>query len=351
MRLLPMKFRPFAAVVCLALAPLTANADPDHAGVAERAVAEIILPGSARFAEAAEALAAAAPAECTAIDAEALRARFNEAWDAWMAIQYLRFGPLEEDNRAFQIAFWPDSRGKTGQTVARMLRTEDPAIFDAEQFGNASVAARGFYALERLLYDDSGAVALEEHYRCAYIAAVAGDISRLAEETLAEWTTPWAGYVVNAGDEGNGHFLAPDEVSRRLMAVTAGSVEETVTSRLARPLGSFDKRRPRLAEARRAGRSLRQIALITDAAERMAMVAFGPELTEEDKAQIAEAAGNVREQLAKVEEAGTLPEAIETTPLRVETLMQSVSYFGEVLSAVIGPRLGIGQGFNAADGD
>ena len=55
--------------------------------------------------------------------------------------------------RAFAIAFWPDSRGATPKTLAELISAEDPVIYSREEFAAVSIAARGFHALEFLLFD------------------------------------------------------------------------------------------------------------------------------------------------------------------------------------------------------
>ncbi len=339
------------SALCLTLLPFSAIAAPDYYATIDRSLDQVILPGSAAFSDAADALAEASPEQCGQIDAEELREAFHTAWDRWMAIQYLRFGPLDEDNRAFSIAFWPDRRGKTGKTVNRMLKAADPGVLDPRAFARSSIAGRGFYALERLLYDNGGPVPLTDAYRCAYISAISHDIAWLAAENEAEWKAYWATYLRTAGEEGNTRFLAPEEVLQRLMAVLDATLAETAVNRLGKPLGNLDKRRPRLAEAWRSGRSLRQIALVIASVEKLTFDVFGPDLTAEDRFEIHSAIDGVRASLTRVQADGSLRAAIEKDPLRVEVLMQSVEHLDEVLDGIIGPRLGIGPGFNAQDGD
>ncbi len=37
---------------------------------------------------------------------------YHAAFDAWIKTSHLRFGPSEVNDRAFALAFWPDSRGQ-----------------------------------------------------------------------------------------------------------------------------------------------------------------------------------------------------------------------------------------------
>ncbi|HBR37591.1 MAG TPA: peptidase M75, partial [Sulfitobacter pontiacus] len=55
-----------------------------------------------------------------------------DAFDAWIAVSHLRFGPSETDNRAFALAFWPDSRGATPKTLAGLITDADPVGRDPQ---------------------------------------------------------------------------------------------------------------------------------------------------------------------------------------------------------------------------
>ena len=82
----------------------------------DAALNDHILPGYARFAEATKDLAQAAATDC---DAEALAPVFHAAFDAWMPVADIRLGPSETG--ALSIAFWPDARGFTPRTLARLI--------------------------------------------------------------------------------------------------------------------------------------------------------------------------------------------------------------------------------------
>ncbi|MGR3491563.1 MAG: imelysin family protein, partial [Shimia sp.] len=168
----------------LVVVATTVSADP--AGLVEAAIDDLILPGYATFAEEGAALRAAAEATCDPTD-EALRAAYHAAFDAWMGVSHLRFGPAESSGAAFILAFWPDTRGAVPKTLARLIAEDDPALTDPDAFAEVSAAGRGFFALERLLTDPAFNVAEPEPVRCALLRAVAVDISRLADDLAAAW--------------------------------------------------------------------------------------------------------------------------------------------------------------------
>ncbi|MEM7237678.1 MAG: imelysin family protein [Pseudomonadota bacterium] len=342
MRVLP------ALAVMLAITT-SARAEVDHREIAERALTKVIEPGAEAFLAQTASLMDAAAA-CSPGNADSIRAAHQATWDSWMAIQYLTFGPLEEENRALQVAFWPDGRGRTGKTVSRLIRQQDAVVDDPGAFAQISVAGRGLYALERLLYDDAGPLGYDA-YRCRYIAAAAADLARLAGEVNAEWQGDWSRAVREAGEPDNTIFLAPKEVSQRLLASTLGALELTSRIRLGKPLGTFESPKPRLAEAWRSGRSLRQIEGVLASTRTLVVDVWGPSLDAASMEQVIQVLDGADERIDEIREIGPLKDAVASNRLQVEILMQTVERVYESLVIVLGAELGIEQGFNSADGD
>ena len=115
------------------------------------AVEHHILPGYAAFAEATQALADQAAKSCAT---QTLYPAFNAAFDAWIGVQHIHFGPVERHGRSLAIEYWPDPKG-SGVKAQRALLMGDPALLVPERFAEQSVAARGLSGLERLLYPAS----------------------------------------------------------------------------------------------------------------------------------------------------------------------------------------------------
>ncbi len=96
---------------CLALAPGWYGARA-QAEVPDSAYAEVnaslldhhIMVGYARLASTTEALAETASEYCAGgVELDPLRAAYHAAMDAWMAIQHIRFGPVELYMRSYRL--------------------------------------------------------------------------------------------------------------------------------------------------------------------------------------------------------------------------------------------------------
>lgn len=316
-------------------------ASPVRADVAE-AVRGHILPGYAAFAQATAALDAAAQADC---GAGGLRPAYQAAFDAWMGVSHLRLGPVEDQGRALAIAFWPDPKGLGAKQQAALIRAQDAVVADAAAFAEVSVAARGLMALERLLYP---AEPLAGAYPCALIRATTRDLAAIAAAVDAEWQQGFAASLLAPG-AANARFLSQAEVRQALLTLLITGLEFTADQRLGRPLGSFDKPRPERAEARASGRGLRNVAQSLAALEGLARqltAELGP-----GSPQTWAAFARARGLAAGLDDPVLAGVADPGGRLKIEILQQAIHATRDAALAEIGAALGVGLGFNAADGD
>ena len=323
-------------LVLLMLLATPLSTEPAQADVAG-ALRDHILPGYAGFADATAALAGAAEGSC---DPAVLRPAWNDAFDAWMAVSHLHLGPVEEGGRGLAIAFWPDPKG-LGWKHQQALMTGDPAVLEPESFADQSVAARGFFALERLLYPAADLPADP----CPLIRATTADLARIAAEVQAGWQDGFADVLLTAGAEGNTTYLTGGEARQALFTQLATALEFDADQRLGRPLGTFDRPRPERAEAVASGRSLRNLVLSLQALRGFTL-ALSPDLPKSTAAfdrAIAQA-----EALDDPVFAGV---ADPSGHLKVEILQQSIRSLRQVVLAELGGQLGVTVGFNSADGD
>lgn len=320
---------------------LLAFATPALAGV-EEAVEDHALPATEHFAEAAAQLADIAGEDCTP---GALRPAYQETFDAWLGMGHLTLGPLEENGRKLAIAFWPDTRGMVASTVRALLADEDPIAATPEDFGDVSVAGRGLFALERLLYGEEAPDYAEGDYACTLARAISLDLSRMAGEIDSEWHESFAETLLTAGEPGNETYLTGKEAAQALYTALASGLEFVSDQRLGRPLGTFERPRPELAEARRAERPKRNVRLSLEALRDFARtLAPGP---------IPETETAFEGALEELDDVDPVFAGIDdpTARLELEIVQQRVQDIRQVVANEIGVALGVSAGFNSADGD
>ncbi len=333
------------ALLALALILPTPIQALDRAEVIRDVVQNHIVPGYEAFDLASDRLDAAAQADCEATS-RALRTAYNDAFDAWIRVSHLRFGPSETDDRAFALAFWPDPRGDTPSALQDIITAEDPAVASQDSFAEISIAARGFYPLEFLLFDEAFATLGTEQYRCALIQAVTRDIASSAATIHEDWLNGYADQLLSPG--GNDAYRSEADVIQEFYDALGAGLEFTADSRLGRPMGTFDDPKPLRAEARRSGRSLVHVQLslaaLRDLSDRLARGEPVAVRLDEAFARAQQMAENLGDPVF----AGV---ADPQGRLRVETLKGAVDRISRLVDQELGPALGVVAGFNAADGD
>jgi hypothetical protein len=312
-------------------------AAPARADLA-RVVDDHVLPGYTAFAAETAALRDAAAADC-AIDA--VRPGWNAVFDAWMGVSHLRFGPGEQDGA---IVFWPDGRGSTPKVLRSLIASDDPVIETPEGVEKLSIAARGLFALEFLLYAPE--FSEETAYSCALIRALTANLAEQAEGFLTGWRANYADTLRMAGGPANAVYLSEREGHQAVFTALVSELEFIADVRLARPLGTIKRPRPKRAEAWRSERAQRNVILaLKSLVELQAALVDVP--TPATDAAFARTIA-LAEDLDDPAFAGVADPA---SRLKVESLQQHVYALRDTLIAEIGAALGVVAGFNAADGD
>lgn len=180
----------------------------------QRLVEGYIRPHTAQLHSATQALGTALDSYCAAPGDSARRqqvdTRFGALAEAWARVEFLRFGPLVENNRLERFFFWPDPRGVILRQTQAALAAADPALLAPAALRARSVAVQGLPALEYALYADGAAAqiagaaargvatpgaATPGAYRCAFARAVTANLDALAAEIAAAWAPAGASAV------------------------------------------------------------------------------------------------------------------------------------------------------------
>lgn len=308
-----------------------------------RVLEQHIQPGYHGFAEATSALSDAAQVDCTAPH---LAPYYQSSFDAWMAISHLQIGPVSEGDRSQAIYFWPDKKNFTAKALGRLMKDQDPIVLDADQFTEVSVAARGLMALERMLFDPALNTYGPSEYACTLLKAIAADLQMTAESLDNAWQGGAAVILSTAGAPGNPTYLSEREAVQALYTTLTTGLAFTHDQRLGRPLGSFERPRPKRAEARRSARSLSNVAQSLTALRLLTNT-----LTDGQAALTLAAFDRAIAQVPNVEPGDFSGVSTPIGRLKIEILQQHVEAVLLSVKAEVGPMLGVSAGFNALDGD
>lgn len=350
----------FALPLLTAISP--ASAAVKASDVIGAAIDGFVRPAYASLHNHAAGLTKAMHALCDApspANLDAARAGFSGAVDAWSTVEIITFGPIRQGNRLERMLFWPDRKGIGLKQVQAALAEKDATATDPARLAGKSVAMQGFGALEFVLYG-TGAEALatkDDPYRCAYGAAIAGNIETMAGDVVADWNRQggFADLWTNPGSD-NPLYRDGNEAVTELMGVFINGLEMVRDVRLKGFFGATpDADKPRQAIYRRSQNTTASLAANLEGMDRLFTVSHvGDALSPEahwmaDSTHILLANGAADARAAT----GPIGEAL-ADPARREKL----GHFGLVtstLSNLIGTRMtaefGLTAGFSSLDGD
>lgn len=239
------------ALTCLLVLPVSAQegSQPATTGaeaklaVVSKAIAGAIRPGYADFAtSAAEAASAVAklcedPAQARL---ESAKTAFSNLARSWGRVEFIRFGPVAQDNRLERILFFPDRRGIALRQIQEILAEKDESATDAETLSEKSVAVQGLVGLEYSLFGSGSETLSDESgaFRCHFAQAITNNIRSIAVDIEAGWaegsdivtrlTQP------SAGDPA---YRSADDSLQEIVGVFIDGFEMIRDLRLAPPMG------------------------------------------------------------------------------------------------------------------
>lgn len=346
-----------------------AASEAEYANAMRETAHAVILPGYEKLAVSTADLRDTLGALCKAPDAAALddaRRSFAETLEQWARLQFLSFGPVAEHQRTSRIEYWPDKRNVVGRQLSEVLAKQDPAGLEKARFAATSVGVQGLPALERLLFEEDALKAVDPAspgaaYRCALMAAIAGNLHDIAGEILAGWTGGERPFLarIEQPDPADEEWPTARDAAGRLLNDLLTATIAIRDMKLLAPLGdSLAKAKPQQAEFWRSGQSLAVFKANLEGLRELfgtdgglnKLLAATPE-----GAPVAEAFAATLQQAFGALDRITLPldRAVADAAQRrnVETLAEQVLRLRDLLSGPIATDLNLPIGFNALDGD
>lgn len=342
--------------------------------VNESIVRHHVMPRYRRFAEATAHFRDVAGTLCISPTREALdgaREGYHMAMDAWMAMQHLHFGPLEQKLRAHRVYFWPQARGKVGDAIADLLGTGDDDIFSPVRFVGTSVAVQGLPAAEHLLFVRSEALSAGDkagREECRVLEALSRNLEEIAREALEEWSgagvaegaSSYADLMLAPGAD-NPDFPASKDATLLLFSALHDGLALISEVKVTPVIGDSPATvRPALAESRASGRSTRNIEINLEALRALYAGESGPGLgdlaaeSDEDVGLdplMRKAFRLTRDTARSIETALEESAADPGSRSRVEKLSLQVRALRQLVRTRVAAALDLAVGFNALDGD
>ena len=337
-------------------------APADYARVNAALAETHALPRYERLAVATDAFTSAAEAYCSResdADRERLRAGFHDAMDAWIAVQHLRFGPVDSRMRGFRFYFWPQARNKAGEAVAELVDAGEDDAALAARIGRVNVAVQGLLAAEVLIYDARYLGADAEG--CSLLAAVTENMRTMASAILSEWRDGDDAFdrLMTTPGPDNPHFEDHAAATLAFFQGLHDSLQLIYDINLKPVIGDSAKTvRPVLAESRLSGRSQRNIVVTIEALQGLYVGEGGAglgELTAVADPKLDRLMRKaLRLTLATAQSIEAPVEKAAADPARrppVKKLAKQVQALKQIVRDRLAPALGLAVGFNALDGD
>lgn len=206
MRQLLIKLTTGAALLATGLLPLACGKkDPaptndfasfDRQGMLQNLATNVVLPAFTEFAAKTDSLVAQAGSfgqQPTATGLAATQALWLRTALAYKRCEAYQFGPLQAQQLAAQLDFWPTRPANTEALLAAN------ATIDQTLLAQQGVSVKGLAALEYALYHDGSDAALarfgtaaDATKRRAYLLAVAQDLSAKAHQVRDAWQNGYA---------------------------------------------------------------------------------------------------------------------------------------------------------------
>lgn len=308
---------------------------------------DALADGYATLATSTADLDQAATSYCATPSAErrqALETAWAQAFENWQAVRFVDFGPIEQNNLAWQFQFWPDAKNTVARKVNLWLGSEQS--ISVEQLKADSVAVKGFPAMEYLLFDPLAAKAqpLPEDRACELLTA----ISNLLQHNATQLQEQWQAF--------RPHYLGTEQFQNTTVLAAMHGLDILRNKRLAAPMGLEGKprRNPYISDAWRSEHSLAGIRASLVGLQqyflpglRQLLSSEGAELVERLDQQLAATVARLDRQSADMQ---TLL-ADDDGYRNLQLIFIEVDKLNQLLSGNIASELGIIRGFNSSDGD
>jgi predicted lipoprotein len=188
----------------------------------------------------------------------------QDSWRAlsssWQAIQWLKVGPVLDDNRIFRLHYWPDSKDNVGRGVANLL-TQDNVV-NEEVIAKQSVGSQGLPAMAILLFNETSKTSLltaeDKEKRCEILQAISANVATISNEINSGWQASQGNYQAQL-IQGTGDFSSKKDSVEELVTNWLEQLERVKDEKMLVPLALEAPGIPSIVEQPLSGESLNSI--------------------------------------------------------------------------------------------
>jgi predicted lipoprotein len=178
-----------------------------------------------------------------------LQQSWREVMSSWQTIQWLKVGPIVENNRIFRLHYWPDSKDSVGRGVTNLLATSE--VVNEEFIAKQSVGSQGLPALEQLLFTEASQNSLlnasDKDKRCEVLIAISANVATVTAEVNNEWQIAGGNYHLQL-TQGTGDFSSKKDAVEELVTNWLEQIERVKDEKMLVPLSVSSPGIPSIAE-------------------------------------------------------------------------------------------------------
>ncbi|MEH6446557.1 MAG: imelysin family protein [Oceanospirillaceae bacterium] len=286
--------------------------------------------------------------------------QFKQSLQSWQKIQHIQFGPVTLLMRNFSLQYWPDKKNLGGRQLGMVLKNaaqnDFQDGFDNEFFAKASVAVKGYPALERLLFDKK--ITLQLHSNpsyCQLMSAISKHVADNAQSISDEWQAELANYDQYSEDD---TYESSLEAATEILKALVEPIEALSDGKIAAPLGNeLAKMRWRKSESWRSEQSIQNlrsnVATLHNLYSGIAGVNTKQLLTENGAVTLGTKIEAQFQQLTKLLAVIKEPENMQYSQAQFVQLQQAQTELKQLSSSLLAAMkpLEVNLGFNRRDGD
>ncbi len=290
-----------------------------------------------------------------------LKQRWRDTVSDWQSIQWLKVGPVLEENRNFRLHYWPDSNDSVGRGISKILNSSEE--INQAYIAKQSVGAQGLPALENLLYpsmtQDSLLRANDIEKRCQALMAISANITTITGDINDGWQSS-AGNYYDQFISGTVDFTGAKDAVEEVVTNWVEQLELVKDEKMLIPLGNASPGLPLQAEHIYSDSAVVSIQKNIAAFKTIYTAGDGHGF-DDILIDYLEQNGIANEMLSAIDSAiveatnleGSYPELLKTAEGRaaIESTINSLRTIRDILTVDVVQATDINIGFNANDGD
>ncbi len=276
--------------------------------------------------------------------------QWRSAMAAWQQIQWVRFGPISENNDDWKIQFWPDKKNLVARKTQQFLVENEEVT--QKKIAEASVVIQGISELELLLFDPNYIS------QCQLLQAVGENLSLTTKQIHQAW-------IESHDEKWVQSIHQPEqkaEMEGQLFGALLAQMERIKLDKLGGPLGLKNRnKKPNgyFSESWRSNHSLANIETNINAFQgvlvdpkRYDLVELLLSLSQKELAnRLLDKVSQIQDAIAAIQKPLNKAVHQESTKQQVAHLYGQIGDLNSLLKNDVAKVLNITLGFNANDGD